>query len=262
VHPSGLALEAVGGNDWGKFFIDQKPLEVLDNKWMPGFLFSGSDTTIVFKPGPLANCNSIVLYQIGRGTHDGQLVYPSKEAEARATKDGWFIDQRPGNPKAGYIYGANGEADPEAGQIGSTNPLKDATLKDYPNLSYRRLPIPFKDVFKLETGAMCEAGWNAGAMYGSIEWGQTINKDGKVTLSQREFHARPTKNMLSALARWNLQAAGAMMKNAKNQEMARRPWMPANLPAQFPRIITKDYPFGKTPVFRDDLRPSLGPVQR
>src|SRR5262249_11654417 len=104
-----------------------------------------------------------------------------------------------------------------------TNPtIIDAELRDMPHEIYT-LPLA-KTVWYFEDYAVCEKGGDSGLMYSGIEWSQTLDENGGITLSKPAFLDTPSKNFSNAYDAWNNAANGpADKKIHKNQEPI--PWI-------------------------------------
>jgi hypothetical protein len=71
--------------------------------------------------------------------------------------------------------------------------------------------------FLLETAAIARKGPDAGKIYGALNWGILVDKEGRVINYKPLFHDSPAPWWIEAVKGWNVQATSGKTKNADGQ---------------------------------------------
>jgi len=162
---------------------------------------------LAFLPAEQVACDDVLFVQAvqvlspdGRRLHDTV----SQELAARASSDGWSIDQDEHVTSPYYIVqrDVRGNQRPrsEMGSVGHGGAKPgEASMLDTPNTSQAM-------VTHFESCAVCRSGDNKGQVYGCATWGFSyVNQ--KMTLMPRDFHDEPSQEFEGAVSGWNRRMA-------------------------------------------------------
>jgi hypothetical protein len=162
---------------------------------------------LAFLPSEEVACDEVLFVQAvqvlspdGRRLHDTV----SQELAARASSDGWSIDQDENVTSPYYIVqrDVRGNEAPrkEMGSVGRGGSVpREASMLDTPNTSQSM-------VTHFESCAVCRSGSNKGQVYGCATWGFSY-VGGKMTLMPRGFADEPSEEFRGAASGWNRRMA-------------------------------------------------------
>ena len=194
----------------------------------------GCSIELEFMPNSLVDAEQIMLVQTCRAmvvepdTDAAAAPYFLEEAERerRATtasdgEVGWHIDSGEGDVSPVYGVDTYQEGAPltHQGDDGRTNKRpgrctmsaaggtstvarEPAYLKDGPKLSWTEGK---SYTMSFETAALCTAGAQEGAWYGSVSWGCAVDAKGAITLDELDVceQGGPSASFTAASSRWN-----------------------------------------------------------
>ena len=162
------------------------------------------EANLEFLPADSVTCKDVLFVQTGQSYSPGGgrlLAATSKSMDARASGQGWSIDQAEGVDSPYYSVQRDVTSGqlvdrPEQGAIGHGAPNTSAAgLKDRPD-------APDDRVVRFETCAVCRTP-KPQKVLGCTTWGFYSETSGKPKLMPRTFSDGPSEEFRGAVAGWN-----------------------------------------------------------
>jgi hypothetical protein len=163
--------------------------------------------SLAFLPAEQVACDDVLFVQAVQVlAPDGSRLHDtvSQELAARASGDGWSIDQDENVTSPYYIVqkDVRGNQRPrsEMGAVGRGGAgRREAAMLDTPNTNQSM-------VTRFESCAVCRSGDHKGQVYGCATWGFSY-VGGKMTLMPRDFRDEPSEEFRGAASGWNKRMA-------------------------------------------------------
>jgi hypothetical protein len=200
----------VGTTEWGTFSISQTAVDGENTDdglpyYVPTNIYYWPNSTKV-DASEIAFVQIIAIYDT-KGNSTGL----NKAEKARMTTGGWAVDRYLTMPSGWYNYDKQGNPYAGWGNVGNTNTI--ASLIDQPSQDLPSVNWYF------ESYAIAKAGKQAGQVYGGVGWGFSVDQNQHVTLRPPKILAGQSLSFMSAVAKWNIQAAPGFtgVKNAPGQ---------------------------------------------